>query len=122
MYATVPQPWREPRGRNGNPAWESLFPSADRGAWAARSKCRHRKAPALEAVVRTQGNDFQQTGGAGMTTRLLIAYALITLVLLALALLAGRASLGRRRPRSSQGHLRVDLFDADRGRSVGKPE
>lgn len=53
-----------------------------------------------------------------MSTRLLIAYALIALVLLALAVLAGRASLLRRR-RPSRDHLRVDLFAADRGGSAG---
>lgn len=52
-----------------------------------------------------------------MTTRLLIAYALIALVLLALAVLAGRASRRRRR-RPSREHLRVDLFAADRGGST----
>ena len=50
-----------------------------------------------------------------MTTRLLIAYGVIALVLIVLALLAGRASLRRRRPRPSRNHLRVDLFGADRG-------
>jgi hypothetical protein len=52
-----------------------------------------------------------------MTTRFLIAYAVIALVLLMVALLAGRASRRRRRGRSSREHLRVDLFAAGRGRS-----
>jgi hypothetical protein len=56
-----------------------------------------------------------------MTTRLLIAYAVIAVMLLALALLAGRASLRRRRPRSSREHLRVDLFGADRA-GPGAPD
>lgn len=54
-----------------------------------------------------------------MTTRLSIAFALFALVMLALAVLAGRASLRRRRRRLSREHLRVDLFAADRRGSMG---
>lgn len=54
-----------------------------------------------------------------MTTRLSIAYALIALVLLAVAVFAARSSLHRRRRRPSHEHLRVDLFAADRGGSTG---
>lgn len=58
-----------------------------------------------------------------MTTRLMIAYAVIALVLVVLALLAGRASVRRRRPRPSREHLRVDLFAADHGnRRAPDPE
>ncbi|HEX8513449.1 MAG TPA: hypothetical protein VF688_10130 [Allosphingosinicella sp.] len=56
-----------------------------------------------------------------MTTRLLIAYSVIALVLIALAFWAGRAAMRRRRPRSSREHLRVDLFGADRA-GPGPPD
>jgi hypothetical protein len=51
-----------------------------------------------------------------MTTRLLIAYSVIALIVLALAVLAARAS-SRRRRRPSRDHLRVDLFAGDNARS-----
>lgn len=54
-----------------------------------------------------------------MTTRYLIAYALIALILLALAVFAARSSLRRRRRRPSNDHLRVDLFAADSRGSKG---
>lgn len=56
-----------------------------------------------------------------MSTRLLIAYALIALALLAFAMVARQASRRRRRPRSSREHLRVDLFAAD-GPGSGAPD
>jgi hypothetical protein len=56
-----------------------------------------------------------------MTTRHLIAYAVIALLLLTLAVLTARASARRRRPKSSGGHLRVDLFAAD-GRKPEAPD
>ena len=52
-----------------------------------------------------------------MTDRLIIAYGLIALGLLALAILDGQASFRRRGRRSAREHLRVDLF-ADRGRPM----
>lgn len=45
-----------------------------------------------------------------MTTRLLIAYGVIGLVLVTFALIAARAIIRRRRPRASRERLRVDLF------------
>ena len=48
---------------------------------------------------------------------LMIAYALIALTALALALFAARSTLRRRKRRRSNRHLRVDLFAPDRAGS-----
>jgi hypothetical protein len=59
-----------------------------------------------------------------MTTRLIIAYGLVALLLLAvplaLAILTGRAARRRGSRRPGREHLRVDLF-ADRGQPT-KPD
>jgi hypothetical protein len=52
-----------------------------------------------------------------MTTRLLIAYSVVALIMVALAVAAARASARRRRRRPSRDHLRVDLFAGDGTRS-----
>lgn len=140
-YLRAPRPY----DRNGDPANESLLPGADqersggedRDADTKGARARGRKilvAPvAFSPIGRSGGSAFLRHAGLAlaanrdrwsdrklpfvMTTRSLIAYAVIALVLLMVALLAGRASLRRRRRRSSREHLRVDLFTADRGRS-----
>jgi hypothetical protein len=56
-----------------------------------------------------------------MTTRLLIAYSVIALIVLVLAALAARAS-SRRRRRPSRQHLKVDLFTNDRAQARGADE